>query len=1035
MVGSNVNQGENVETNSSQWLNLMKNNLSNYFSKQPNYSRFDNEYDDVVTQSSTLPTYGSTTNHLCNGKIQSDSKNSIKTQIGNGHQCDHQKTKYNHSSLNLMDNYYKPIEVEQTISSKSSNITDLCYTKQDPVAVLDVSISTNYHCQTRQTLTNDSKQTQQHRQLLDKNNSTDNDKCTERNIDQILRKLKFDLTKTRSKGNKGQALKSNEFSVSQMKGNTNSFKSYSNHQTVSSTSSVAAFFSRQGKSFGCDRLKIVTAIMGTITLVLLMVFIVLIHALINGEAYIWNSQRGASVKGGGTNKIPAAQANRRICQTGACREAGKALYESINFTVNPCDDFFQYACGRWIEKNPIPDDKSRIGTFNKLDDQLNQEMRTILEDDVNNNKNRRMGSSDQLEETAKSVQFAKQLYHECMDRKTIEDLGSKPLEQTLSKLLGTQWPIVSIDEWNGREAHENWMEAFGRFYSYGHSPIVTFMVQADANQTTTNRIYVSIVNLNQWYLCLFHHLQFDSPSFGLGRKEYANQSSYATSVNAYRTYMHNVASHMAGPNVDRSMLDSRLKEIFDFESKLALASTPAEERRNAESWYNRMTLEQFKELTDYRVDWTQLIQTYVGKQNLSYQMSDSDLVIVEDVPYYQSLAMLFESTPDYVQFNYMGWLFAKRYSKLMGKELKNIWFENEKATQGVKKQIPIWQQCVKHVYDELNWAVSRMYIDRFVSPSTKQVAMQLIHDLKGSFVQIVNQDQWLDNITRKRSLDKLDGIVDNVAYPEWILNNDELDKFHGFTQNGPTVIAGKYFESILEVNQVSMRKMYEDLVLPVNLTLNWPMPPAMINAAYSPTQNSITIPVAILRPPFFDANRPMVLNFGGIGAIIGHEITHGFDDQGQQFDKKGNLINWWTDETKLRFTSGAKCFIDQYGSIVDSIAKKNLNGVNTVGENIADNGGVREAFMAFQERDSHRMQALVPYLTKFTPEQLFFLSYASNWCGSIRPKKLQIMIDYDPHSPINYRVNVPLSNFDQFAKAFSCPIGSPMNPTNKCNLW
>lgn len=253
-----------------------------------------------------------------------------------------------------------------------------------------------------------------------------------------------------------------------------------------------------------------------------------------------------------------------------------------------------------------------------------------------------------------------------------------------------------------------------------------------------------------------------------------------------------------------------------------------------------MTLEQFKELTDYRVDWTQLIQTYVGKQNLSYQMSDSDLVIVEDVPYYQSLAMLFESTPDYVQFNYMGWLFAKRYSKLMGKELKNIWFENEKATQGVKKQIPIWQQCVKHVYDELNWAVSRMYIDRFVSPSTKQVAMQLIHDLKGSFVQIVNQDQWLDNITRKRSLDKLDGIVDNIAYPEWILNNDELDKFHGFTQNGPTVIKGKYFESILEVNQVSMRKMYEDLVLPVNLTLNWPMPPAMINAAYSPTQNSIS---------------------------------------------------------------------------------------------------------------------------------------------------------------------------------------------------
>jgi len=185
---------------------------------------------------------------------------------------------------------------------------------------------------------------------------------------------------------------------------------------------------------------------------------------------------------------------------------------------------------------------------------------------------------------------------------------------------------------------------------------------------------------------------------------------------------------------------------------------------------------------------------------------------------------------------------------------------------------------------------------------------------------------------------------ENIAYPEWILRNDELDKYYGFSeQSWLTVQKGKYFDSILDINRFSMIKMYRELPLPVNLTIDWPMPPAMVNAAYAPTQNSITIPVGILRPPFFAPGRPVFMNLAGIGSVIGHEIIHGFDDQGQQFDKSGNLVDWWTDETKKQFTKGSKCFIDQYGSIVDPDTGKNLNGINTVGENIADNGGVRDA--------------------------------------------------------------------------------------------
>ena len=218
------------------------------------------------------------------------------------------------------------------------------------------------------------------------------------------------------------------------------------------------------------------------------------------------------------------------------------------------------------------------------------------------------------------------------------------------------------------------------------------------------------------------------------------------------------------------------------------------------------------------------------------------------------------------------------------------------------------------------------------------------------------------------------------------------------------------------------------------------MAPALVNAAYMPTQNSITIPVGILRPPFFHAGRPNYLNYGAIGAVIGHEITHGFDDQGAQFDKIGNLVNWWTKETEKNFAAGSQCFVNQYGSITDPQTSKKLNGVNTQGENIADNGGVRQAFNAYQSyAERTPLISKVPQMEGFTNDQSFFLAYAGVWCGKGRDQYLKAQIDYDAHSPVRYRVNTVLSNFESFAEAFQCSLGSNMNPTSeqqkRCTLW
>lgn len=249
----------------------------------------------------------------------------------------------------------------------------------------------------------------------------------------------------------------------------------------------------------------------------------------------------------------------------------------------------------------------------------------------------------------------------------------------------------------------------------------------------------------------------------MGRKEYANQTAYKSQVFAYRKYQQGVASLFASKDADEKQMQARLQEIFEFETKLALASTPVEDRRNAEVWYNKMSLNEFKQLTESRFDWTELLVKYTSQLNLSYLISDDDLVIVEDIPYYKAVSRLLDDTPDYVLYNYMGWMFARQFAKYMGKEMQDLSFEYRKATQGVKVQLPVWKQCVKQVYAELNFAISRLYVDQFVPKATKQTATQLIKDLKDAFTDIVRTGSWLDETTRTRALDKITGIRENVS--------------------------------------------------------------------------------------------------------------------------------------------------------------------------------------------------------------------------------------------------------------------------------
>merc|ERR1712142_130531 len=296
----------------------------------------------------------------------------------------------------------------------------------------------------------------------------------------------------------------------------------------------------------------------------------------------------------------------------------------------------------------------------------------------------------------------------------------------------------------------------------------------------------------------------------------------------------------------------------------------------------------------------------------------------------------------------------------------------------------------------------------------------------------------MDVETMGKAKEKADMMLQLIGYPDWLLDPKEVDAYFSDAQPAD---AAKHTENVLNMKDwngkqdlISLRQPNRDV---------WLMHPAIVNAWYSPNHNTITFPAGILQAPFFQANVPRYLNYGAMGMVIGHEITHGFDDQGSQYDGTGNLNNWWSEETKMGFSSRAQCFIDQYGNftvpeLVDILGEEDahLNGKNTQGENIADNGGIHESFRAYMRSvDNLGKEPSLPGLSQFTNEQMFFVSYAQVWCEIQTPEHLLGQILGDPHSPGRFRVIGPLGNSEDFQREFNCPADSPMNRVDKCKLW
>ncbi|CAG2168946.1 unnamed protein product [Oppiella nova] len=440
---------------------------------------------------------------------------------------------------------------------------------------------------------------------------------------------------------------------------------------------------------------------------------------------------------------------------------------------------------------------------------------------------------------------------------------------------------------------------------------------------------------------------FDSAVFGLGRNQLVNTSGYPDIVNAYKQYILQSALLLGAKNDSQTHQD--IEDLLNFESQLAQETLTQEEKRDSSVWYNRMSFEGFNELTDNRVDWLNITNRIYSKLNSTIRVKSDDIVILQDIKYYKSVTKLLSETPPRVIANYFGWYAVSGLSSWTTSAFRSVTFEFSKVTSGAVKDVELWRYCLNDLSNGLEYAISRLYIDKSFSKKDKQEASLIIKDIKDSFYELIEESDWLDESTKNKSLIKLDAIHRNVGYPDWILDDKELDNYYKLKQK---VDSKHFFESVLYLQQT------------------WPMAPHIVNAAYEPTQNSITIPAGQLTPPYFDANIPAHINYGAIGSVVGHELTHGFDDEGSQFDADGNLVNWWTQAIHKRFDEKANCFIDEYNSYIDTQTQMRLNGKNTVGENIADNGGIRESYKAYEVYvRTHENPQRLPHIDKYTAEQ------------------------------------------------------------------
>jgi putative endopeptidase len=639
--------------------------------------------------------------------------------------------------------------------------------------------------------------------------------------------------------------------------------------------------------------------------------------------------------------------------------------------ADPCVDFYEHSCGGWIRSHPIPPDQASWSVFGKLEEDNLKFLGEVLEAAA-----RRDAGLDPA--TAQIGDF----YASCMDEAAIARAGMAPLAPHLAAIAGVG-SLADLPAVVARLQLETGASAL-------------FEVASNQDFKDTSQVIAQVAQ------------------GGLGlpdRDYYLKQDAAAADIRAH--YLEYVARllQLAGEPADAA---AAARQILAFETTLARASISRVEERTPANVYHRMSRAQLAALTP-SFAWDR----YFAAVAVPEAAAPRELNVAEP-GFFRGLGSLLAATDLAVVRAYLRWHLLEARATQLAPDFERAHFEfADRLLRGQKEMRPRWRRCVEWVDRELGEALGKVYVERTFGPDVKARTVKMVGEIEKAMDADLRQLPWMSASTRTEALRKLHAVANKIGYPE---------RWRDYS--AVAVARQDFAGNVSRANVFEARRQLAKIGKPVDRG-EWGMTPPTVNAYYDPLKNDINFPAGVLQPPLFDPRLDDAPNYGDTGATIGHELTHAFDDEGRQFDYAGNLRDWWTPKDARAFETRARCIEEQYGryTIVDDVK---INSKLTLGEDVADLGGLLLAWMAW--RDATRGQQLAP-IDGLTPEQRFFIGYGQSWCGNRRPEDERLRAVTDPHSPPRYRTNGVVANLPEFRQAFGCRTGQPMAPATMCRVW
>lgn len=644
---------------------------------------------------------------------------------------------------------------------------------------------------------------------------------------------------------------------------------------------------------------------------------------------------------------------------------------NMDTTVAAGTDFYEYACGGWIKNNPLKPEYARFGTFDQLLENNQEQLRVLIEE-----------LSATPHEAGSVAGKIGALYAMGLDSTKLNADGVAPVKEELAAI-------------NALATKSDVSKMVATLHKEGMAPFFALFVDADEKNSAMN-----IVQLYQ-------------AGIGMGDRDYylLEDEGSAKMRDAYRAYINKLFT-LAGSSPEQA--DAAVDAVMKIEKAIAEISYGREDLRDSQKNYNKLAYEDFKQI-ESPLDW----DVYFESMGLA-GLKELD---AKQINFYKDMSEALRNTTVDEQKYYLAFNLLSAAAPYLSDDFVDADFEfYGKVMSGKQEQQPRWKRSLNTVNGALGEAVGEMYVEKYFPASSKEKMLTLVGNLQTALSERINGLEWMSDTTKAKAQEKLAAFTVKIGYP---------DKWRDYS--GLEIKDDSYWANVRRSNIFDMAYQLADVDKPVDKS-RWHMNPQTVNAYYNPTTNEICFPAAILQPPFFNPDADDAVNYGAIGVVIGHEMTHGFDDQGRNYDKDGNLIDWWTAEDAVRFTERADKLVDQYDQII-VIDTLHANGRFTLGENIADHGGLLVAHQAYL--NSLKGKETPAPIDGFTNEQRFFLGYATLWGQNIRPEEIRRRTKIDPHSLGKWRVNAALRNIAPFYAAFDIKEGDPMfmAPVDRVVIW